>query len=98
MTWIKTVRPDQADAPLRDAVMAQRALYPPEYAGAVPSAEPREEEDPSTGILLSHSLIPEALRHAFSTLGSLLSPTLPLSRRQHEMIAATVSALNRCHY
>jgi hypothetical protein len=48
--------------------------------------------------VLSHSLIPEALRHAFSTFGALMNPDLPLERRQHEMIALTVSALNRCFY
>ena len=38
------------------------------------------------------------LYHAFATFGSLLSPELPLSRRQHEMIATVVSANNRCRY
>ena len=50
------------------------------------------------GIVASHSLIPEALRHAFATYGVLLSPDLPLSRRQHEMIATVVSVTNRCLY
>jgi hypothetical protein len=43
-------------------------------------------------------LIPTALYHAFATFGSLLSPDLPLSRRQHEMITTVVSVANRCHY
>jgi hypothetical protein len=38
------------------------------------------------------------LFHAFSTFGALLSPELPLARRQHEMIATMVSVTNRCHY
>jgi hypothetical protein len=46
----------------------------------------------------SHSLIPSALYHAFATFGTLMSPELPLTRAQHEMIAALVSSLNRCHY
>jgi hypothetical protein len=46
----------------------------------------------------SHSLIPEALHHAFATFGTLLSPALPLSRRQHEMITTVVSVTNRCRY
>ena len=49
-------------------------------------------------IVLSHSLIPGAMKHAFATYGALLDPKLPLTRRQHEMIAATVSAVNRCFY
>ena len=58
----------------------------------------RRLEGGSDSIVASHSLIPEAMRHALSTLGVLLSPTLPLSRRQHEMIATVVSARNRCFY
>jgi AhpD family alkylhydroperoxidase len=27
-----------------------------------------------------------------------MSPDLPLTRRQHEMITTRVSILNRCHY
>ena len=54
--------------------------------------------DGVAGIVASHSLIPEALRHAFATFGALMSPELPLSRRQHEMITTRVSVLNRCHY
>jgi len=46
----------------------------------------------------THTLIPDALFHAFATFGILLSPDLPLSRAQHEMITTRVSALNRCHY
>jgi hypothetical protein len=38
------------------------------------------------------------MRHAMSTLGALLQPDLPLSRRQHEMIASVVSATNSCFY
>jgi len=46
----------------------------------------------------SHSLIPEALYHAFATFGVLMSPDLPLSRREHEMITTVVSVTNRCVY
>ncbi|MDT5157195.1 MAG: hypothetical protein QOH51_1552, partial [Acidobacteriota bacterium] len=43
-------------------------------------------------------LIPDALFHAFATFGSLMSPELPLTRAQHEMITTVVSVTNRCHY
>ncbi len=49
-------------------------------------------------IVESHSLIPEALYHAFATFGVLMSPQLPLSRRQHEIITTMVSVTNRCVY
>ena len=49
-------------------------------------------------IVASHSLIPQVMKHFFSGLAALLDPSLPLVRREHELIASTVSALNRCTY
>ena len=93
MTWIRTIPFAQADARLKNALEAKQALYPKEYAQ--PMNGPGDED---TGIVASHSLIPEALEHAFSTFGALMSPELPLSRRHHEMIATMVSVTNRCVY
>jgi hypothetical protein len=92
MAWIRTVSLEQADESLHKA-MSQRALYPPEYAQPV-----QELDQGLPGIVASHTLIPPALYHAFSTFGVLMSPELPLTRRQHEMIATMVSLTNRCHY
>lgn len=93
MTWIKTTTPE-ADDKLRRAIEAQRDLYPIQYATPIhPSADNQTAE-----IVASHSLIPDALYHAFSTFGVLLSEDLPLTRRQHEMITTVVSVTNRCHY
>ena len=94
MTWIKTVPAAEADGALRRAMEDARSLYPKEYADPVHAVEDGE----AAGIVASHTLIPEALRHAFSTFGALMSPELPLSRAQHEMIATVVSVTNRCHY
>lgn len=93
MTWIKTVSVEE-DENVRRAVEAQRELYPAEYAVPV---HPTPDGD-SSEIVASHSLIPDALNHAFATFGVLMSPDLPLTRRQHEMITTVVSVLNRCHY
>jgi hypothetical protein len=93
MTWIKTVRMEDDDR-VRKAMEDQRALYPIEYATPVHAVNDGE----TAGIVASHTLIPEALFHAFSTYGSLLSPDLPLKREQHEMIATMVSETNRCFY
>ena len=93
MTWIKTVAVDENEE-VRKAVEAQRNLYPIEYATPVHPTPDGE----TAGIVASHSLIPDALFHAFSTFGSLMSPDLPLDRRQHEMITTVVSVTNRCHY
>ncbi len=97
MTWIKTMPPAEADEKLRRAQEMQRALYPVEYAQSVEAFGP-EFDDASGGIVASHSLLPDALYHAFATFGVLLSPDLPLSRRQHEMITTVVSSVNRCFY
>ncbi len=93
MPWIRTVPPEDFDQSLLDAMAGQRALYPPEYGQPV-----QELESGLPGIVASHTLIPQALYHAFSTFGALMSPELPLKRRQHEMIATMVSLTNKCHY
>ena len=93
MTRIKTIALADADEPLRVAREAQHALYPAEYAMPVPPFV-----DEAAGIVASHSLIPEALYHAFATFGALMAPELPLDRRQQEMIATVVSATNHTYY
>jgi hypothetical protein len=94
MTWIKTIPIAEADEHLRHAMEAQRELYPAEYAVPI---HPTPDGQASQ-IVASHSLIPDALYHAFATFGALMSPELPLTRRQHEMITTVVSVTNRCHY
>jgi len=92
MTWIRTVPFDSSEK-LRAARAAQQQLYPIEYA------QPTHPQSGETeGIVGSHSLIPDALHHAFAAFGALMSPDLPLTRRQHEMITTVVSATNRCQY
>jgi hypothetical protein len=93
MTWIRTVPLAEAGEALKQAIEAQRALYPIEYAEPV-----HPTGDGTSDIVASHSLIPEALHHAFATFGTLMSPALPLTRRQHEMITTVVSVTNRCRY
>jgi hypothetical protein len=94
VTWIRTIPLPQADEKLTWAIEAQKALYPSEYATPVqPSAD-----GSTSGIVASHSLIPDALYHAFATFGVLMAPDLPLSRRQHELITTVVSVTNRCRY
>jgi hypothetical protein len=93
MTWIRTIPYDLADEKLRAAIDGERALYPGEY-GAPTGVVGNDAE----GIVASHSLIPDALFHAFATFGVLMAPDLPLTRRQHEMITTVVSLSNRCFY
>ena len=92
MTWIKTIRMVEATEELRRAIEGQKELYPIEYA------TPVHPGDGASQIVASHSLIPQALYHAFATFGVLMSPELPLQRRQHEMVTTVVSVTNRCHY
>ena len=91
MAWIKTIPFTQADEKLKAALEGQHSLYPKEYA-----RDPGD--DGASSIVATHTLIPDALYHAFATFGVLLSPDLPLTRTQHEMITTVVSATNRCHY
>jgi hypothetical protein len=93
MAWIRTVPLENADESLLKLMADHRALYPPEYAQPV-----QELDQGLPGIVASHTLIPQAMYHAFSTFGALMSPELPLQRRQHEMIATMVSLTNKCHY
>ena len=90
MAWIKTIPFSEADGALKRALDAQQTLYPKEYE--------RKPGDEGESIVSTHTLIPDALYHAFATFGALMSPELPLTRAQHEMITTRVSALNRCHY
>ena len=89
MAWIRTIPFTEAGEELRRALDAQQALYPKEYARA-------PDDEGKASIVSTHTLIPQALHHAFATFGALMSPDLPLTRAQHEMITTRVSALNRC--
>jgi hypothetical protein len=93
MAWIQTIPLEDANESLLKLMADQRVLYPSEYAQPV-----QELDQGLPGIVASHTLIPQALYHAFSTFGALMSPDLPLQRRQHEMIATMVSLTNKCHY
>jgi hypothetical protein len=96
MTWIKTIPAPLAQGRLRESYEAVYALLPQEYKTEVPAIQ--RPDGSADSIAAAHSLIPAALLHALSTHGVLLDERLPLSRRQHEMIATVVSALNRCFY
>jgi hypothetical protein len=96
MTWIPIVPPSAADEALGRCYESIYAAYPGEYHTDVDAL--RRTDGGSDSIVAAHSLIPEAMRHAMSAYAALLAPDLPLSRRQHEMIATVVSSLNRCFY
>jgi hypothetical protein len=96
MPWIKTVSPREADPPLREIYKQIYSLYPGEYSESVPTLVRADGSEDS--IVAAHSLIPQAMLHIVSAHGVLIQPDLPLSRRQHEMIATVVSAQNECFY
>ena len=93
MAWIKTIGPAEADETLLKRMMDLRALYPIEYA--TPTSEQTGTDE---SIIESHTLIPDAMFHSFAAYAAMMSPDLPLERRQHEMIATMVSAANDCFY
>jgi len=94
MTWIRTIPWAEASEALKRAIEEQRGFYPLEYATPVHPTP----DGGSSAIVASHSLIPDALFHSFATFGALMSPELPLTRVQHEMITTMVSVTNRCVY
>jgi hypothetical protein len=93
MVWIKTIPFDQADEKLKKILMDTRMTNPKEYGSGNPPTIPVDES-----IVDSHTLIPEALYHSMTAFSSMMTPDLPLSRRQHEMIATMVSLTNDCFY
>jgi hypothetical protein len=96
MTWIRTAPLEGDEEALARARAMQHALYPAMFGEPAPPGMPPEIARDS--IVASHTLIPDALYHAVATFGALMSPDLPLQRRQHEMIATMVSVTNRCRY
>jgi hypothetical protein len=97
MTWIKVNRPGPEHPDVAQALESMHA-YPPEYA-----AEKRAERQVpplvmNDSIVLAHSLMPEAMKLMMGGLAAMMDPSLPLTRKEHEMIAATVSRLNQCFY
>jgi hypothetical protein len=96
VTWIKTTPVAEAPPELKQCYEAIYRLYPAEYMTDVPALQ--RPEGGADSITAAHSLIPQAMLHAMSAYAVLLDPSLPLTRRQHEMIATVVSALNRCFY
>src|SRR5215469_10348989 len=69
MTWIRTLALAEADEKLRKAIEGEKAFYPKEYAEPV-----HPDASGASSIVGSHTLIPDALYHAFSTFGALMSP------------------------
>jgi uncharacterized peroxidase-related enzyme len=94
MTWIATVSFAEGNESLQKAIREQQALYPPEYRQQVLGLPDKDNE----GIVAAHTLIPEALKHAFGTFAACISPDLPLTRRHHEIIATVVSNTNQTRY
>ena len=91
MAWI----PRRSDAAVVAASRRALAGYPPEYGRHDPDVHESVRRDSIVG---THSQIPELLEPLFVALKALFDPALPLTRRQHEMIAVVVSSANDCFY
>ncbi len=99
MTWIKTGPTPETIEKLRENGKKMMGLYPPEYGGGeIASLKELASKENGGGITDSHMLMPDTLYHSFAAFGTMMSPELPLSRKQHEMIATTVSVINHCFY
>jgi hypothetical protein len=96
MTWIRITPPAEAGPELKKIYETLYGMYPPEYHSDVDAV--KRPDGTSDSIVQAHSLLPEAMLHIFSTHAALMKPESPLTRRQQEMVATVVSALNRCFY
>ena len=96
MTWIAKRPPGDPEvaAALRDTLPG----YPPEYAPERRHGRKLPPAVMNDSIVLAHSLMPRAMEHVFSGYREMLDASLPLTRRQHEMIAVQVSVMNECFY
>ena len=95
MAWIETKLPTAKNPEVASALREARGGLPAEYSSPhqqVPKAVAKES------IVLAHSLLPTAMKHAAQLLSALFDPSLPLSRREHELVAAAVSTMNECFY
>ncbi|HXU73061.1 MAG TPA: hypothetical protein VN947_27270 [Polyangia bacterium] len=97
MTWIKRTLPPESPEIAQRLDSISKA-YPAEYDQAKRHLRQTPTIVNDDSIMLSHSLIPDAMEHMFRGYAAMLAPDLPLTRRQQEMIATTVAALNRCFY
>lgn len=59
---------------------------------------PAERVPDTDNILRIHGLHPQVMRQHYDLYLELMHRQGPLTRRQREMIAVRVSALNHCHY
>ncbi len=96
MTWIRPVIPRDHGRYL-ERLREVRAGYPPEYGppradSRLPTSVARES------IIASHARLPDVMFHMFAGFRAMLAPELPLSRREHELIAVVVSRANDCFY
>src|SRR2546427_11971961 len=98
MSWIHPRDSSPGNRDLMEILREALSGYPPEYGASVAQGLRLPDAVKNDSVVLAHSLVPDALRHVFAGYRAMLAPELPLSRRQHEMIAATVSILNDCYY
>jgi hypothetical protein len=93
MAWIETEGSEEVSRILGEL----RALLPGVYTDPE-SSQNLPEPVASESIVRSHALLPQVMEPIFLAQARLMQSELPLSRREHELIASTVSALNDCFY
>lgn len=98
MAWIETRPPTAQNPEVAAALREVRAKLPAEYSPAQQAKMQVPEAVAKESIVLAHSLIPDAMKHAVALMTASFDPSLPLSRREHELVAAVVSSVNGCFY
>jgi len=60
---------------------------------------PERDRVPDTdNIIQIHGVHPRVMRHHYDLYLEIMRRRSPLTRRQREMVAVAVSAVNKCHY
>ncbi len=59
---------------------------------------PEDQVDDDDHIIRIHGIHPRTMRLHFQLYREVMHGPSPLSRRQRELVATVVSALNECHY
>ena len=72
MTWIKTQSPAESHA-VSEVLEKLQALYPKEYDASRRHERLLPDLVKNDSIMLSHSLIPQAMYHAFATYGAAMT-------------------------
>jgi hypothetical protein len=94
MTWIRAVALGAEDPEVGQARAEALGSYPPKYRPENRGDRRLPPEVMNDSIVAAHSLLPTVLKHVFAGYGAMLDPRLPLTPREHELIALSPRSIS----